>query len=83
MKQADFADRQRELAAIDRQIADLLVRRASIHDELAGVEANPRTGRQAPRRHVPSPPTGPVSALDKARAAKALQELENRRSVRR
>ena len=82
MKQERFNELQRELAAIARQEADLQVRRAAVHDELAGAEANPRTGRRAQRTHVPARVT-PVSSLDQARADQALQQLERRRSFAR
>lgn len=80
MKQERFNELQRELAAIARQDAELQIRRAAVHDELAGAEAHPRTGRRAQRPHVPAVPA--VSSIDQARAAKALQQLERRRSIR-
>lgn len=80
MKQERFNELQRDLAAIARQEAELQIRRAAIHDELAGAEAHPRTGRRAQRSHVPT--VTPVSSLDQARAGQALQQLERRRSLR-
>jgi hypothetical protein len=82
MKRDDFADRYRSLAAIDRQVAELFVKRAAIHDELAGEQADPRTGRRKQRPHLPTQISGPISATDRARADKALQELAKRRKER-
>jgi phage regulator Rha-like protein len=79
VKQERFNELQRELAAIARQEAELQVKRAAIHDELAGADAHPRTGRRAQRPHLPQIAT-PVSSIDQARAAQALQQLERRRS---
>jgi hypothetical protein len=79
--QERFNELQRELAAIARQEAELQIRRAAVHEELAGAEANPRTGRRAQRPHTPTMPSTPISGLDQARAERALQQLERRRSL--
>lgn len=80
MTREERIDRQRRIAAIDRQMAELLMERARIQDELADDKVDATTGKAPPRRR---PVTyAQVSELDQVRASRLLTDLENRRRAR-
>ena len=84
MTREERIEHQRAMARIDRQIAELYVRRAKLQDELADDKVDATTGKPPQRRPVPTlVQTPPLSDLDMARAHRALQAREDRRRVKR
>jgi hypothetical protein len=79
-RMARFASLKRERARLMAQLADLDAQEATLLDEFAENDVDLRTGRRAPRAHVPT--LGPVSELDQARADRALQKSDSKRRLR-
>lgn len=81
MTKDERLEHQRAIARIDRQMAELFVKRAQLQDELADDKVDASTGRPPARRHVPTI-VGQVSELDRRRAEVALQNRGSRQRVR-
>ena len=81
MTSQEYENCRRAITRIDRQIAELIVKRAQLEDEITEARMNPVTGKSPGRRHVPAA-SQPVSQLDQQRAEAALQTLTERRRIR-